>query len=346
MPVTAPGARLCRRPAAAATSDRNGWPTRTTLSPSTRCGWCSAHSRAPADLNLAPELRLPLLRLAAVLLHSTHTMKTLLPITALALSLFLPAGLAHAGDAKEELKELVTSIQTKLKAGKNTEQDLAENFAQFDKLLAAHKGEKTDDVAQILLMKAMLYIQVLDDEAKGLPLLTQLKKDFPDTKPALAVDKILESFEKQRASKEVQRKLAVGAKFPDFDEKDLAGKPLSIARFKGKVVLVDFWATWCGPCIGELPNVLKAYEKYHGKGFEIVGISLDSDRAKLDKFIADRKMTWPQYFDGQGWQTKLAGTYGVNSIPATYLLDGEGKIIAKNLRGEALEEAVAKALKK
>lgn len=273
-------------------------------------------------------------------------MKTLLPITALALSLFLPASFAQAGDAKEELKELVTSIQTKLKAGKNTEQDLAENFAQFDKLLAAHKGEKTDDVAQILLMKAMLYIQVLDDEAKGLPLLTQLKKDFPDTKPALAVDKILESFEKQRASKEVQRKLAVGAKFPDFDEKDLAGKPLSIARFKGKVVLVDFWATWCGPCIGELPNVLKAYEKYHGKGFEIVGISLDSDRAKLDKFITDRKMIWPQYFDGQGWQTKLAGVYGVNSIPATYLLDGEGKIIAKNLRGEALEEAVAKALKK
>lgn len=273
-------------------------------------------------------------------------MKKLLLFTALALSCYLPTSFVSAGDAKQELEELVTSIQAKLKAGKNTEQDLAENFAQFDKLLAAHKGEKTDDVAQILLMKAILYIQVLDDEARGLPLLTQLKKDFPDTKSALVVGRILESLEKQQASKEIQRKLAVGAKFPDFDEKDLAGKPLSIARFKGKVVLVDFWATWCGPCIGELPNVLKAYEKYHGKGFEIVGISLDSDRAKLDKFITDRKMTWPQYFDGQGWQTKLAGVYGVNSIPATYLLDGEGKIIAKNLRGEALEEAVAKALKK
>ncbi len=273
-------------------------------------------------------------------------MKTLLPSLTLALSLLCSASFVQAGDAKEELKELVTAIQTKLKAGKNAEKDLAENFAQFDKLLAAHKGEKTDDVAQILLMKAMLYIQVLDDEAKGMPLLTQLKKDFPDTKPAASVDRIMENFEKQRASKEIQRKLVVGAKFPDFDEKDLAGQSLSIARFKGKVVLVDFWATWCGPCIAELPNVLSAYDKHRAKGFEVVGISLDSDRAKLDKFIADKKMTWPQYFDGKGWQTKLAGVYGVNSIPATYLLDGEGKIIAKNLRGEALEEAVAKALKK
>jgi peroxiredoxin len=273
-------------------------------------------------------------------------MKTTIQVLALVLSLLLPACFAQAGDAKAELQELVGKIQAKMKAGKNTEKDLAEHFSEFDKILAAHKGEKTDDVAQVLLMKAMLYIQVLDDEKQGLPLLTQLKKDFPGTNPAAAVDRIMEGFEKQKASKEIQRKLAVGSKFPDFEEKDLAGQPLSIARFKGKVVLVDFWATWCGPCIAELPNVLKAYETHHGKGFEIVGISLDSDKDKLTKFIADRKMTWPQYFDGKGWQTKLAGTYGVNSIPATYLLDGEGKIIAKNLRGEALEEAVAKALKK
>ncbi|MFM8470304.1 MAG: TlpA family protein disulfide reductase [Limisphaerales bacterium] len=273
-------------------------------------------------------------------------MKTLSRSIALAMSLLLLTSHARASDAKEELKEVVTKIQAKLKAGKNTEKDLAEHFPEFDKILAAHKGEKTDDVAQVLLMKGLLYLQVLDDEAKALPLLTQVKKDFPDTKPAQAVDSILSSMEKQKASKEIQRMLAVGSKFPDFEEKDLAGKPLSIAGFKGKVVLVDFWATWCGPCIGELPNVLAAYEKHHAKGFEIVGISLDSDRAKLDKFIADRKMTWAQYYDGKGWQNKLAGVYGVNSIPATYLLDGEGKIIAKNLRGEALEEAVAKALKK
>jgi thiol-disulfide isomerase/thioredoxin len=273
-------------------------------------------------------------------------MKNILRIVAIALSTLLPASFAQAADAKADLQELVGKVRAKISSGKKTEKDLAENLAEFDKVLAARKDEKTDDVAQILLMKAMLYIQVLDNEDKGLPLLKQLKQEFPETKPGLAVDKIISGIEKQRASKEVQRKLAVGSKFPDFDEKDLDGKPLSIARFKGKVVLVDFWATWCGPCIAELPNVHAAYAKHREKGFEIVGISLDSDRAKLDKFLAEKKMTWPQYFDGKGWQTKLAGTYGVNSIPATYLLDGEGKIIAKDLRGEALEAAVAKALAK
>ena len=98
--------------------------------------------------------------------------------------------------------------------------------------------------------------------------------------------------------------------------------------------------------MGELPNVLKAYEKYHQKGFEILGVSLDSDKAKLTAFIEKQKMPWQQYFDGKGWGNKLAGKYGVSSIPATYLLDGEGKIIAKNLRGEALEVELAKILEK
>lgn len=92
--------------------------------------------------------------------------------------------------------------------------------------------------------------------------------------------------------------------------------------------------------------MLKAYEKHHANGFEIIGISLDQDKGKLTSFIEGKGMKWPQYFDGKGWGNKLAVKYGVNSIPATYLLDGEGKIIAKNLRGDALEETVAKSLAK
>lgn len=133
--------------------------------------------------------------------------------------------------------------------------------------------------------------------------------------------------------------------FPDFEKTDLDGNPLSISRFRGNVVLLDFWATWCGPCIGEMPNVIRVYDKYHRKGFEIIGISLDTDKDALQSFIKDYGIKWPQYFDGKGWENELARAYEVNSIPATYLLDGEGRLIAENLRGPALEKAVAKALR-
>ncbi len=144
----------------------------------------------------------------------------------------------------------------------------------------------------------------------------------------------------------LQAALRPGAPFPDFDEKDLNGEPLSLARFKGRVVLIDFWATWCGPCVDELPNVIAAYRKYHDKGFEIIGISLDRDEAALRRFIAEHEMTWPQYFDGLYWQSKLGRKYGVNSIPATYLVDGDGTIVARDLRGPALEKELERLLGK
>lgn len=251
-----------------------------------------------------------------------------------------------AKDPKGQLKELVGEITDQLKAGKKTEAELAESIKKFDVILAQHKDEKTDDVAEILFMKAMLFLQVFDNEVKGAELINQLKKDFPETNRGKAVDQILAQLKQQEAAKKIQRSLAVGTVFPDFKETDLDGKPLSVGNFKGKVVLVDFWATWCGPCVGELPNVLKTYEKFHAKGFEIIGISLDKEKDKLTGFLKEKGMTWAQYFDGKGWQSKLAGQYGVNSIPATYLIDTEGKILAKDLRGEALEKAVEKALTK
>lgn len=273
------------------------------------------------------------------------------------LALILAAQLPiHAADADKpaaepskavtELKSLVDKVRAKLGAGKNKEADMTDELKEFDTLLASHKDEKTDDVAQILMMKAMLYLQVFENDEKGTEMLQQLKKDFPDTKQGKNVDAMLENMKAQAAAKKINKALVEGSKFPDFEEKDLDGKALSIANYKGKVVLIDFWATWCGPCVGELPNVLKAYEKFHGQGFEIIGVSLDSDEGKLKSFIADKKMTWQQFFDGKGWGNKLAAKYGIQSIPATYLLDGEGKIIGKGMRGEALAEAVEKALAK
>lgn len=239
----------------------------------------------------------------------------------------------------EQLGKLVDKIRAKLQAGEATEEALAAELREFDALIAEHKATKTDEVAHILFMKAMLYTQVFDNAEKGIALLEQVEKEFPETERGKSAGKMIEELRKHS-------ELAVGKQFPDFNEKDLEGKPLSLERFKGKVVLVDFWAVWCGPCIAELPHVLSAYKKHHADGFEIIGISLDQDRAKLDAFLQEKGMTWPQYFDGQGWQNKLAQEYGINSIPATFLLDGQGKIIAKDLRGDALEQAVAKALAK
>lgn len=243
-----------------------------------------------------------------------------------------------------ELKQLVEKIKAKINTGANTEAALAEDLKGFDAILAAHKGEQTDDLAQVRLMQAILYLQVFQNFDKGEALLKQIKMDFPKTQVAQKVDQFLSMLTKQKEAEQMKAGLAAGVQFPDFKEQDIDGEPLSIAKFKGKIVLVDFWATWCGPCVAELPNVLKAYKKYHDKGFEVIGISLDKDEAKLKAFIAEKGMPWPQYFDGLGWGSKLGQKYGIDSIPATFLLDREGKIIGKGLRGKALLEELEKQL--
>jgi thiol-disulfide isomerase/thioredoxin len=255
-----------------------------------------------------------------------------------------PTAATAQPDVTTELKTLVEKVRAKLQAGERTEAALTDELKAFDTLLAAHAHEKTDEVAQIALMKAVLYLQVLGDFDRGAAALRQIKTDFPATQVAARVDEMLAQLDAQKQSAELQASLSPGAVFPDFQEKDLAGNPLSISGLKGKVVLVDFWATWCGPCVAELPNVIAAYGKYHDKGFEIVGISLDRSEDALKKFIAERKMTWPQYFDGKAWDSKLGRQYGITSIPATYLLDREGRIVARDLRGPALENELAMLL--
>ena len=121
------------------------------------------------------------------------------------------------------------------------------------------------------------------------------------------------------------------------------GREVDLAKLQGKVVLIDFWATWCGPCVAELPNVLKAYKELHPKGFEIIGISLDSDKAKLESFVKARGMEWPQFFDGKSWRNEISSKYGINSIPAMWLVNKKGMVVSTNARG-ALEEKVQKLL--
>ena len=146
---------------------------------------------------------------------------------------------------------------------------------------------------------------------------------------------------------EILAKTAVGQKFTDFTLPDPEGNPMKLSDIiaKNKYTLIDFWASWCGPCRREMPNVVAAYKEYNKKGFGIVGVSLDSDAEAWKKAIKDMDMTWDHMSDVKGWQCEGAALYGVNSIPATVLVAQDGTIVARNVRGEAIKEKLAELLK-
>ena len=140
---------------------------------------------------------------------------------------------------------------------------------------------------------------------------------------------------------------AIGAVAPDFTQNDPNGKPVKLSDFRGKYVLIDFWASWCSPCRIENPNVVKAYAQFKNKNFEILGVSLDNPNAKAAwlKAIENDKLTWAQVSDLQGWNNKAAVLYGVKGIPQNFLIDPKGVIIAKNLRGDELIQTLSNILK-
>jgi thiol-disulfide isomerase/thioredoxin len=160
-----------------------------------------------------------------------------------------------------------------------------------------------------------------------------LQERFPDS-PNL----------REKASKELNRLDKVGKPAPVFEAQDLRGRPVRLESLKGKYILIDFWATWCAPCVAELPRLQEAYRRYHASGFEIVAVSLDETRAPVVDFVNVRKLPWLQVHNATGG-FDLVEAFGVGSIPAAYLLDPEGTVIRLDPRGPALETTLAKLIK-
>jgi len=226
------------------------------------------------------------------------------------------------------------------------------------------------DAGLVLLQLASLEFDRNRSEAAARSLSAAIKK-FSETHPddarmpalRMTEAQALEAYEPDRARElykeaaasgdpELSSAAKAGLELMDMRAKPLElsftavdGRKVDLADLRGKVVLVDFWATWCPPCVEEVPGLVETYEKFKDKGFEIVGISLDSDKGALEKFTEENKMTWPQFFDGQGWDNELAKRFKIQSVPTMWLLDREGKLVDPSPRAR-LEEAVEAAVSK
>lgn len=191
-----------------------------------------------------------------------------------------------------------------------------------------------EELAQTGMMLAQFSVEA------GQP---EIAKEVQATFEELAANSDNEIFAQVAEMLKAQLNKPAGGTTPELSGTTLEGKDISLADYKGKVVMIDFWATWCPPCVAEIPNVKKAYEKYHDKGFEIIGVSLDRTVEPLKEFIADKGLTWPNIFDADQ-KVSLADKFSVTSIPSIFLLDQTGKIVAVNPRGPALEKELAKLL--
>ena len=286
---------------------------------------------------------------------------------ALLAAILLSGTLLNAADKKSErtfndaAKELITKVRALVSEDRTKAfnqyakgaQELAKEFPKEvgplmmmaeasglveDKKLSADLAVKAENGVLKILKKdpknsganaALMRIAGSAKPEKAKALLKQIAENGPPREAAAAKGQLT--------------KMEALGKPVDISFKSLDGRVVDINKLKGKVVLIDFWATWCGPCVAELPNVKKTYAKFHEKGFEIIGISLDQSRDKLSKFVEKEKMPWPQHFDGQGWKNEYAVKYGIQGIPAMWLIDKKGNLVDMKARG-GLDGKVEKLL--
>ncbi|MDB5202022.1 MAG: hypothetical protein JWQ27_1431 [Ferruginibacter sp.] len=239
-----------------------------------------------------------------------------------------------------------------LKTTKNNDSLVAIQTEQMDKMEDDFRGfivKSIDTINDpVIAMFALGYTRQVDPQLLKAPV-ANLAKRFPNHQGIASVvtqfNQMLLAANQPAPSNAKKGMPTVGMMAPDFTMNDTTGKAFSLSQLKGKYVLVDFWASWCGPCRGENPNVVAAYNKYKNKNFTILGVSLDENKAAWLKAIKDDKLTWQHVSDLKGWTNATVALYGYEGIPYNVLLDPQGKIIATELREAALEQKLAAILK-
>jgi peroxiredoxin len=240
-----------------------------------------------------------------------------------------------------QIKELQEDYGTARKAGNKAEMDKIEKQldALDDEIREKVYGDflKHHTQSPIALYALQQYAGWEIDASKVEPLFSLLPAAVQQWSSAVALKNRID----------IAKKTAIGSYAMDFTQNDTLGNPVSLSSFKGKYVLVDFWASWCGPCRAENPNVVKAFNKYRDKNFTILSVSLDRPNAKEKwlKAIHDDGLAWNHVSDLKFWDNAVAKQYGIQAIPQNLLIDPQGKIIAKNLRGEELDQKLAEMLK-
>lgn len=193
-------------------------------------------------------------------------------------------------------------------------------------------------------------LEISNQPKETLKVFEKLEKQYPDSYSVLdELARIHERLGNSDFAEEYRDKAdpmseLVGKVVPDFTATDLDGKPISLEQYRGKVVLLDFWAVWCGPCIAEMPNVKRVYNSYKDQGFDIIGVSLDTDETRLRNYLQANDIPWRQIFSGQKWNSPLAKQYHIRSIPAPWLIARDGTLISREARGAKLEQLVVEAL--